>query len=81
MYEPGIAYKFLEDLTINIGEHSEEYCINLENEIRKCAAEYCSGIDDDTLRFVLYSSKSAYFFALKTFEEALRRTLIGNEEE
>jgi len=81
VYDPSLVHDFLTDLTINIGKHSDVQSIDLEEQVRKCAIEYCSSIDADTLRLVLYSSNEAYFRALKTFEKALHSTLIGDDED
>lgn len=69
-------YEFMQDLNINIGEHSDTISTNFEHKIREYAERYCPSIDEKIICFVTLCVQDSYFLALKTFEESLKKTLL-----
>ena len=67
-------WQFLTDLSINIGHFSITEEHKLENEVKKCASQYCEYIDPEVLKLVNHSVNEAYFRALSTMELALKKT-------
>lgn len=76
-----IVDQFLTEFSINLGHFSETGTYELENEIKKCASQYCENIDPEVLKLVTHSVNEAYLRALSTIESALKKTLGYDPEE
>ena len=66
--------QFLTEFSINIGHFCATDTHELENEVHKCASQYCEYIDPEVLKLVNHSVNEAYFRALSTMELALKKT-------
>lgn len=73
--------QFLTEFSINIGHFSVTDTHELENEVKKCASQYCENIDPEVLKLVTHSVNEAYMRALSTIESALKKTLGYDPEE
>ena len=76
-----IMEQFLTEFSINLGHFSVTDTHKLENEVKKCASQYCENIDPEVLKLVTRSVNEAYMRALSTIESALKKTLGYDPEE
>ena len=59
-----------QNLSIMIGELSDEHIIDMENHIDDHLSELKT-LTPDIINAITYASKEAYYMALKTLEQAL----------